>query len=370
MSTIILNYTEIPEDIRKVADIVLNNQRISQEDALLLYTKADLGLLGILADHVRSVKNGDNTYYIRNYHIEPTNICVHDCKFCSYSARQTGNAWDFSIGEMLDQVKALDDNIKEVHIVGGVHPSRDVFYYATLVREIKQARPGLFIKAFSAIELDYMIRKAGMSFKEGLQLLKDSGLDGIPGGGAEIFDEKLRAVICADKTNSSDWLLIHQTAHEIGITTNATILYGHLESYEQRIDHMNRLRELQDKTGGFNTYIPLKYRKMNNPLGFEIGEVPVVEDLKNYAVSRIFLDNFQHIKAYWPMLGKEISGLALSFGVDDLDGTIQDSTKIYSLAGAEDQNPSMTPEEMQALIREAGKVPVERDGWYKTIKKG
>lgn len=336
----------------------------------MLYTRADLGLLGMLADHIRTRKNGDDTFYIRNFHIEPTNICVHDCKFCSYSARQTGHSWDLSIQEMLDQVRALEDNIQELHIVGGVHPSRDVRHYAQLLSEIKNLRPEIFIKAYSAIELDYMIRKADMSFREGLQMLKDSGLDGIPGGGAEIFDETLRSVICPEKTSSEEWLLIHQTAHELGITTNATILYGHLESYDQRIDHMRRLRELQDKTGGFNTYIPLKYRKMNNPLGLEIGEVSVIEDLKNYAVSRIYLDNFQHIKAYWPMLGKELSGIALTYGVDDLDGTIQDSTKIYSLAGAEEQNPAMTAQEMQGLIREAKKIPIERDGWYRPIKKG
>lgn len=367
MPGITLNYSAIPEDIQKIAQTILDNKRISQQEALLLYTKADLGLLGILADHVRTRWNGDDTFYIRNFHIEPTNLCVHNCKFCSYSARQTGNAWDFTISEMLDQVRELDGNIHELHIVGGVHPSRDIYHYAKLLSEVKKIRPDLFIKAYSAIELDYMIRQAGMSFREGLQLLKDSGLDAIPGGGAEIFDEPLRARICAEKTNSADWLKIHQTAHELGITTNATILYGHLENYEQRIDHMNRLRELQDITGGFSTFIPLKYRKMNNPMGFEIEEVPVTEDLKNYAVSRIFLDNFKHIKAYWPMLGKEISGLALSFGVDDMDGTIQDSTKIYSLAGAEDQHPAMTAEEMRSLILEARKIPVERDGWYKAI---
>jgi aminodeoxyfutalosine synthase len=367
MSESIFNYCNITGDLYDIARKVMDNTRISREEALILFRIADLGILGILADHVRKLNNGDQTYYIRNFHIEPTNICIHNCRFCSYSARQTGNAWDFTLDEMLGQVRSLEPGIQELHVVGGVHPSRDVHYYAGLVSEIKKIRPDLFIKAFSAIELDYMIKKAGMTFKEGLQLLKDRGLDSIPGGGAEIFDENLRAVICPDKTSTTDWLTIHSIAHELGIPTNATILYGHLETYEQRIDHMERLRQLQDKTGGFNTFIPLKYRKVNNPLGLEIEEVSVIEDLKNYAVSRIFLDNFKHIKAYWPMLGKEISGLALSFGVDDLDGTIQDSTKIYSLAGAEDQNPSMSPEEMKTLILRSNRIPVERNGIYQRI---
>lgn len=366
MTDEVLNLLPLPEDIRNISYKILNNKRINREEGILLYEKAELGLLGILASQVRKQKNGDLTYYIRNYHIEPTNICVHNCKFCSYSARQTGNAWDFSLQEMLEQVKSLEPNVRELHIVGGVHPSRDVWYYAELLSAIKKIRPDLFLKAYSAIELDYMIKRAGMTFSEGIKMLKDNGLDGIPGGGAEIFDETLRQQICPEKTTTADWLLIHQLAHETGLATNATMLYGHIETYSHRIDHMDRLRALQDQTSGFNAFIPLKYRKMNNPMG-EIGEVSVTEDLRNFAVSRIFLDNFQHIKAYWPMLGKDISGLALSFGVDDLDGTIQDSTKIYSLAGAEEQHPSMTAEEMNQLIREAGKTPVERDGWYRKI---
>ncbi|MCX6271752.1 MAG: CofH family radical SAM protein [Bacteroidetes bacterium] len=354
--------------IRDISQKVLDDIRITSEEGLLLFEKAGLGLLGMLADHVRRNKNGDNAYYIRNFHIEPTNLCVYNCKFCSYSARQTGNPWDYTIEEMLDQVRNLDTTIQELHIVGGVHPSRDVHHYATLIAEVKKVRPDLYIKAYSAIELDYMITRAGMTFSEGLSLLKEAGLNGIPGGGAEVFDEKIRSEICPDKTGSARWLEIHKAAHLLGIQTNATILYGHIEKYHHRIDHLNRLRELQDQTKGFNTFIPLKYKKMNNPMG-EIGEVSVIEDLKNFAVSRIFLDNIPHIKSYWPMLGKQIAGLSLSFGVDDLDGTIQDSTRIYSLAGAEDQHPSMTVTEMELVIREAGRNPVERDGWYSEIKK-
>ncbi|HRY32418.1 MAG TPA: CofH family radical SAM protein [Bacteroidales bacterium] len=354
---------ELSDSLSHVVGKVVNHHRISTDDALLLYREADPGLLGVLASLVCQKKNDDKVFYIRNFHIEPTNICIHHCAFCSYSSRHTGHAWDYSVQEMLGQVRELAPNIRELHIVGGVHPGRDVTHYAGLLREIKQLRPDLYLKAFSAIELDYMIKTAGMDYRRGLELLRSSGLDGIPGGGAEIFDESLRKQICPDKTSSADWLLIHRTAHQLGIPTNATILYGHLETYAHRVDHLNRLRELQDETHGFSTFIPLKYRKMNNPMG-EIGEVGVTEDMKNYAVSRIFLDNFPHIKAYWPMLGKEMAALSLSFGVDDLDGTIQDSTKIYSLAGSEEQHPAMTAEEMEALITAAGKMPVERDGWY------
>lgn len=350
-----------------IAEKVLNHERISREEGLVLFEQADLGLLGMLANQVRTTKNGDRTYYIRNFHIEPTNICIHHCQFCSYSSRHTGHAWDFTVDEMVEQVRALAPDIREVHVVGGVHPSRDVWHYAGLLKKIKEVRPDIFLKAYSAIELDYMIVQAGMTYTEGLRLLKDSGLNGIPGGGAEIFDEELRMKICPDKTTTENWLKIHQAAHELGISTNATILYGHLETYTQRLDHLDRLRQLQDRTMGFNTFIPLKYKKMNNPMG-DIGEVSVIEDLKNFAISRIFLDNFTHIKAYWPMLGRELSALALEFGVDDLDGTIQDSTKIYSLAGAEEQHPTLTAEEMQKLIRSAGKVPVERDGWYGEVE--
>jgi aminodeoxyfutalosine synthase len=211
-----------------------------------------------------------------------------------------------------------------------------------------------------------MITRAGLNISEGLGLLKEYGLDSIPGGGAEIFDEKLRKMICDEKSSSEKWLSIHETAHHLGIPSNATILYGHMETYAHRIDHMERLRALQDKTAGFNAFIPLKYKKSNNSMSY-LGEVNVIEDLRNYAVSRIYLDNFPHIKAYWPMIGKESAQLSLSFGVDDMDGTIDDTTRIYSMAGAEDENPAMSTDEICRLIREAGYIPVERDSIYNPI---
>ena len=242
----------------------------------------------------------------------------------------------------------------------------DVHFFAELLSKIKAHRPGLHIKGFTAVELDYMFNKAKMTYREGLSYLKEAGLDSLPGGGAEIFDEKVRAEICGDKCASEQWLEIHQTAHELGMASNATMLYGHIETYEQRADHMNRLRLIQDKTQGFNTFIPLKFRNMDNEMA-HIPEVSMIEDLKNYAVSRIFMDNFNHIKAYWPMIGRNTAQVALSFGVDDMDGTIDDSTKIYSMAGSEEQSPTLTTNELVALIAGAGKRPVERDTLYNTI---
>jgi len=272
-----------------------------------------------------------------------------------------------SIQEMLDVVNRLGDEITEVHIVGAVHPARDIHYYAGLIQAIRKDKPSIHIKAFTAIELEYMINKAGLSNMEGLSLLKEAGLNSIPGGGAEIFNDSIRDVICGKKSTSDAWLDIHATAHMLGIPSNCTILYGHIEQYEHRVDHMSRLRELQDRTNGFNAFIPLKFRSQNNELSW-IGEVSLLEDLRNFAVSRIFLDNIPHIKAYWPMIGKQMAALSLSFGVDDLDGTINDSTKIYSMAGAQDTNPSLTSGELQELIFAARRTPVERDSVYNIIR--
>ncbi len=355
-------------ELRIIAEKAVSGIRITPHEGLLLYKKGDLHVLGLIASVVRRRINGNLVFFNRNFHIEPTNRCIYNCRFCSYR-KQAGDpaSWDYRHEEMLDIVKFFDNkNVTEVHIVGGVHPEHDLHYYGLLIRKIKNHRPTLHVKAFSAVELDYMIRLAGLSIKEGLSALKEYGLDSIPGGGAEIFDEKLREQISSDKTSSELWLTIHETAHRLGIPSNATMLYGHLESWEHRIDHMNRLRILQDKTGGFNAFIPLKYRKANNSMS-HLGEISIIEDLRNYAVARIFLDNIPHIKAYWPMTGKNIAQLSLSFGADDLDGTIDDTTRIYSMAGAEEQNPSMTTDEICRLINEAGFEPAERDSLYTRI---
>ena len=269
---------------------------------------------------------------------------------------------------MLNMVKSYDGkSITEVHIVGGVHPKLNLEFFADVLRRIKAHRPGLHIKGFTAVELDYMFRKAKMTTEEGLKFLKDAGLDSLPGGGAEIFNPEIREQICADKVDAEGWLSIHETAHRLGMHTNATMLYGHIEKYRHRIDHMQRLRELQDRTKGFNTFIPLKFRNKDNDMS-DVQESSIVEDMKMYAVARIYLDNFPHLKAYWPMLGRQNAQLSLSFGVNDIDGTIDDTTKIYSMAGAEEQKPSMTTAELVTLIKQVKRKPIERDTLYNEIR--
>jgi len=359
----------IPE-LYKIAEKVFAAERITDQDALALFEKGSLAFVGLLANHIREKLHGDKTYFNRNFHIEPTNVCVFSCNFCSYSRlyahREEG--WELTADDMLNLVKKYDGKpITEVHIVGGVHPKLNLEFFADVLRRIKSYRPGLHIKGFTAVELDYMFRKAKMSTEEGLQYLKDAGLGSLPGGGAEIFDAEIREKICADKVSTDGWLKIHETAHHMGMHTNATILYGHIEKYEHRVDHMKRLRDLQDKTRGFNTFIPLKFRNKDNDMS-HVPESSIVEDMKMYAVARIYLDNFPHLKAYWPMLGRQNAQLSLSFGVNDIDGTIDDTTKIYSMAGAEEQKPSMTTAELVTLIKQVRRKPVERDTLYKEIR--
>jgi aminodeoxyfutalosine synthase len=357
------------KELGLIARKIAGNERITPLEGLLLFKKADLDVLGQLAGIVRRKHNGNKAFFNHNFHIEPTNICIYNCRFCSYH-KPAGDpeSWEYSHDEMLEMVKQFDNKpVTEVHIVGGVHPSYDLHYWGSLIKKIKEYRPELHVKAFSAIELDYMISRTGCTIEEGLSLLKNYGLDSIPGGGAEIFDEEIRKMICDEKSSSDLWLSIHETAHRSGIPSNATMLYGHIENYNHRIDHMERLRRLQDKTGGFNAFIPLKYKKANNSMSY-LGEVNLIEDLRNYAVSRIYLDNFPHIKAYWPMIGKESAELSLSFGADDMDGTIDDTTRIYSMAGSDEDKPAMTTDEICQLIRRAGLIPVERDSLYNPIK--
>ena len=359
-----------PESLQQTGNKIINSQRITDEEGLLLFEKASLSFVGALANFVRLRLHGEKTFFNRNFHIEPTNVCVFSCNFCSYSRlyAKRDEGWELTIDQMLDIVKKYDGKPEtEVHIVGGVHPKMNLPYFAELLRKIKQHRPDLHIKAFTAVELDYMFRKAKLSVEEGVQLLKEAGLDSIPGGGAEIFDEEIRQKICADKVDAEGWLAIHEAVHNAGMHSNATMLYGHLENYSHRIDHMRRLRELQDKTRGFNTFIPLKFRNKDNDMS-HIPEISLIEDLKMYSVARLYLDNFPHLKAYWPMLGRKNAQLSLAFGVDDIDGTIDDTTKIYSMAGSEEQTPSMTTEEIVGLIKQVKKQPVERDTLYHVIQ--
>jgi aminodeoxyfutalosine synthase len=356
--------------LANIAEKVVAGERISTTEGLLLFEQASLSWVGALANYIREKKHGHTTYFNRNFHIEPTNVCVFSCAFCSYSRlyanREEG--WELSIDQMLDLVKKYDGKpITEVHIVGGVHPKMNMAYFIELMQRIKQHRPDLHVKAFTAVELDYMFRKAKLSIAEGMKQLHDAGLDSLPGGGAEIFAPAIRQQIAADKVDADGWLKIHETAHQLGMHSNATMLYGHIETFEHRIDHMERLRTLQDKTGGFNTFIPLKFRNKDNDMS-HIAESTVVEDMRLYAIARIFMDNFPHLKAYWPMLGRQNAQLSLAFGVNDIDGTIDDSTKIYSMAGSEEQSPTMTTAELVNLIKQVGRKPVERDTLYNIVK--
>ncbi len=351
-----------------IALAVRAGARLTSEQALTLWHEAPLWRIAELAVERKEKISGDKVYYNRNFHLEPTNLCVFNCKFCSFRrTKSSPEAWDLSMEQIEQVVRSYEGKgVTEVHIVGGVHPEHGLEYYCDMIRRVKQILPDVAVKAFTAIELSYMIRQAGLSVKQGLQRLIDAGMEAIPGGGAEIFDEKVRAEICPDKGSTAEWFEVHRAAHELGIKSNATMLYGHIETIEHRIDHLMRLRALQDQTGGLNAFIPLKYRNFGNSMS-EIGETSLTDDLRTLAMSRLILDNVPHIKAYWVMYGKQTTELALKFGADDVDGTIDDSTKIYSMAGADDQKPRMSVEEIRQMAARVGYRAVERDTLYNEI---
>ena len=358
------------KELQQIANKIINKERISFDDGVLLFEKGSLSWLGTLANYVREQKHGNKTYFNKNFHIEPTNVCVFSCKFCSYSKlyanREEG--WELSIEQMMHIVKSYDGKpVTEVHIVGGVHPKMNLNFFLELLQAIKAHRPDLHIKGFTPVELDYMFRKAKVTTEEGMKLAHAAGLDSLPGGGAEIFHPEIRQQICEDKVDADGWLHIHKVAHNIGMHSNATLLYGHIEKYWHRIDHMERLRQLQDQTGGFNTFIPLKFRNQDNDMS-HVAESTTIEDMRMYAVSRLYMDNFAHLKAYWPMLGRQNAQLTLSFGVNDIDGTIDDSTKIYAMAGSEEQTPTMSTAELVRLIKQVKREPIERGTLYNEIK--
>lgn len=357
-------------DLRAIANKVINKERLTPENGVLLFEKADAPFVGALANFVRERLHGNKTYFNRNFHIEPTNVCVFTCKFCSYSRlyahREEG--WELTTDQMLNIVKGYDGKpVTEVHIVGGVHPKLTLEFFADLLRKIKAHRPELHIKGFTPVELDYMFRKAKKTAEEGMAYLHEAGLDSLPGGGAEIFHPEIREQICDDKVDAEGWLRIHEASHKLGMHTNATMLYGHIEKYWHRIDHMERLRQLQDRTGGFNTFIPLKFRNKQNDMS-NVDEASIIEDMRMYAIARLYMDNFQHLKAYWPMLGRQSAQLTLSFGVNDIDGTIDDSTKIYSMAGSEEQNPALSTAQLVTLIKQVKRQPIERDTLYNELR--
>ena len=356
--------------LQSIGEKILNHQRISFDEGVILFEKGSLSYLGALANWVREQKHGNKTYFNRNFHIEPTNLCVFSCQFCAYSKSYAHKeeGWELSIEQMMHIVKSYDGKaVTEVHIVGGVHPKMNMAFFLELLSTIKAHRPELHIKAFTPVELDYMFRKAKLSTEEGMRLAHGAGLDSLPGGGAEIFHPEIRTQICNDKVDADGWLSIHKAAHELGMHSNATLLYGHIEKYWHRIDHMERLRQLQDITGGFNTFIPLKFRNKDNDMS-AVHESTIIEDMKMYAVSRLYLDNFPHIKAYWPMLGRLNAQLTLSFGVNDIDGTIDDTTKIYSMAGSEEQSPAMSTADLVNLIKQVNRQPIERGTLYNEIR--
>jgi len=367
--------------LEKIRDKVFAGKRISKDDALELFETDDISFLGYLASEVAERKNGKRVSFIRNRHITPTNICVNRCRFCAFSrSKGEEGAFELTLEEIIQKIgsyysdltnppsppfsKGGKGGISEVHIVGGLHPDWPFEYYLEMLSKIKKNFPNLHIKAFTAVEIDYMSRISGLSLEETLIALKTHGLDLMPGGGAEIFDSRIRNRLCPEKISGERWLKVIETAHRLGIKTNATMLYGHIENYEHRVDHLFRLRELQDITEGFQAFIPLSY----HPKGTEIGGFysSGIDDLKTIAVSRIVLDNFPHVTAYWIMLGEKISQLALLFGASDLSGTVIEE-KITHSAGAL-SSESMTPEQLIHLIKMAGKIPVVRDSFYRKLR--
>ena len=349
---------------------ISRKERLTPAEALFLYQEAPLPWLKSQATLVRQARHGEEAYYNRNIHFEPTNICVYACKFCAFyrppKSSEADGAWDYSFEDLQKKLESYPvGSLTEIHITGGVHPDRGVDYGEALCRFIKSGRPELHVKAFTAVEISYFAKKSHVDLGEALQRLKQAGLDSIPGGGAEIFDPEIRKVIAGGKAPAHTWLEVHERSHELGLFSNATMLYGHVENYGHRIDHMLRLRNVQDRTSGFKSFIPLRYRNEANALS-KLPEVGADEDLRNYAVARIFLDNIPHLKAYWAMLGLDLATEALDYGVDDLDGTVDDTTRIYSMAGGP-AHPTTSVEFLQIAIRSKDRIPVERDSQYQKL---
>jgi aminodeoxyfutalosine synthase len=352
--------------LEPVAAKVLAVQRLSADDGLALFESNDLLALGWLANHERERRHGDICYFNVNRHINPTNVCVAHCQLCAFGrSPDAPGAYTFALEEIFQRAsEGVAEGATEFHIVGGLHPDLPFDYYLDLIRGLKQRFPHVHLKAFTAVEVHYYSRLAKLSLREVLVRMKEAGVDSLPGGGAEIFHPRVRRLICDHKVSGQMWLQIARTAHELGMRSNATMLYGHVETHEERVDHLVRLRDLQDQTHGFQTFIPLAFHPANTPLAHLPGPTGL-DDLKTIAAARLLLDNFDHIKAYWIMLTPRIAQVALRFGADDLDGTVVEE-KIYHDAGA------TTPEymsrvELERLIRAAGRVPVERDTLYNRV---
>jgi len=347
---------------------ILDGERLNKKEALFLFNSEDIHLIGELADQLSKKINNNFAYFIVNRHINPTNICINRCKFCAFSrSKEEAGSYEMTIEEIINHLKEtekLSGYVTEVHIVSGLHPDWSFEYYLEMISTIKKEFPKIGIKAFTAVEIDYFAKRSGLDIEQTLTKLKESGVDIMPGGGAEIFNPDVRKMICPEKISGERWLEIIKTAHKIGIKTNATMLYGHLENYEHRVDHLFKLRNLQDETGGFVAFIPLSYQPENTDI-----KVPYpsgIDDLKTIAISRLILDNVPHIKAYWIMLGEKLAQIALLFGADCLEGTVIEE-KIAHSAGARSRKGN-TIDELVHMIRETGKIPAERDSFYNILR--
>lgn len=360
----------IPTDLQSIYRKVQEGQRISDADCVQLYRSNDLNALGMIANIIRERKNGNVGTYIHNLYVNYSNHCILRCQFCAFGARKTeSHAFELSVDEIVRRVqRGLEIGITEVHMVGGLHPSLKPDWYVELVSRLRALDSALFIKAFTAVEVRHLaLRIFKKSIRETLEILKNAGLNAITGGGAEIFDQSVRDQICKGKETAEEWAEVHRTWHEMGMHSTATMLFGHVETLEQRVDHLRRLRELQDETGGFTGFIPFAFESEGaRPELKHIKHATAIEELRNLAVSRIYLDNFPHITAYWVSLGLPLASLAMNYGVDDLHGTIIDE-KIFHMAGA----TTPTQQSVEALtkaIREAGRIPMQRDTWYRRIE--
>lgn len=352
--------------LKRIREKVYEGKRLTYKEGIELFKTDDIFFLGEIAEHVSRKKNKDRAYFIQNLHINPTNICINRCRFCAFSrSRGEDGAYELTRKDIIRKIKNTLKSypLTEVHIVGGLHPEWNLQYYLNLLSSIKSSFPSLSIKAFTATEVDHMQRRSRLPLREVVLLLKGHGLDMMPGGGAEVFDEVIRKRLCPEKLSGKRWLSVMETAHSIGIKSNATMLYGHLEGYEERVDHLLKLRELQDRTGGFQSFIPLPYQQKNSGID---SHSSAIDDLKTIAVSRLLLDNFPHIKAYWVMLTEKVAQLSLLFGADDLNGTVIDEKITYSIST--DTKKGITKDELIDLIRSAGKVPIERDSFYRKVK--
>ena len=353
-----------------VRDKVLSGERLSEADAVRLMRTPDLGALGALANHVRESRHGDLAYYNKNLHLNFTNVCVATCKFCSFARpddKHASQGYTMPLEESVQSVlRRKGTGITEVHIVNGLHPDLPWSHYVEVVRRLRQGWPELAIKAYTAVEIHFFAQKFGKSYEEVLRELLEAGLTTLPGGGAEIFAPRVRRKICDDKATAEEWLEVHRVAHRLGVKSNATMLYGTIETLEERVDHMARLRRLQDETRGFQVFIPLAFHPEHNMMGRAFKKPTGYDGLRTYAAARLFLDNFEHLKAYWIMIGERLAQATLSFGVDDLDGTVQEE-RIYHMAGAETPQ-GMTEAALHRLIRQAGRVPVERDSLYRVLR--